>query len=205
MATYKDVVTRWLIPLLGAIAVGGFFLYWQWPLQQNARDHGSDDHLLASADGLSSTDIADLYSREGEVADATASDQLPATPARQSSADFVQLRASREGGGIRIELAIEKHWHINANPASYDSLIPTQVRISDQGAPISIRLNYPEGHPISVGLDEPIQVYSGQIDLVANLPEQNGGGPFQVEAQVQACNDSGLCLPPSMLSTRLER
>ncbi|MFC3106348.1 protein-disulfide reductase DsbD domain-containing protein [Salinisphaera aquimarina] len=203
MADRKDLITHWLIPLLGAIAVGGYFLYWQWPSQSNVFDPGASDSVPASADALSSTEIADLYSQESTTTDAVVGDQLPSRSKRLSSASFVQLHASREAGHVRVELIIDDQWHINANPASYDFLIPTEVHITADGTQLPITMDYPVGDQISVGLDEPIHVYSGRTDLVASLPERSSDGPLEIKAQVQACNDSGLCLPPSMLSTEV--
>ena len=136
----------------------------------------------------------------------------PGTPASQitrsaaavrTSADVVALRVNRQGRAIQAELNVRDHWHINANPASLDFLIPTQVDVTGNGGVLPIRLDYPAGHAIEVGLGQPIRVYSRHTRLVAELPTEASAAPRQVNARVQACNDTGRCLAPSTLSAAI--
>lgn len=175
MTNFQHFLTRWLVPALGAVAVAGLALYWQW-----------SGHPDTSA------------------GQAPASDPPASATTRLSSADVVALQtASRHGNDVKIELAIKHHWHINANPASLDFLIPTEIEISADGAPVPLRLNYPSGHVLEVGLGQPIEVYSGRAVLSAEMPEPSKSQPLRVDARVQACNDAGRCLAPSTLSARL--
>lgn len=203
MLKRENFVTRWLMPLVGALAVGGFSLYWQWPSSDNASHAPDDADEVTTKDHPSTAGIAELYARQDTLADSGVAD-ASATTAKPmaSSADYVALHAARNENHVEIALDITKHWHINANLASFDFLIPTEVAIKANGTPLPIELKYPSGRRIDVGLDEPIRVYSGRLVLGANLPEQTSANRLQVEAHVQACNDSGLCLRPSTLSTR---
>ncbi|MGN8160428.1 protein-disulfide reductase DsbD family protein [Salinisphaera hydrothermalis] len=72
-----------------------------------------------------------------------------------------------------------------------------------QSAAVAMRVHYPAGRLIKVGLDQPIRVYSGRPILTAALSRSSTNNPLQVSARVPACNNSGRCLVPSTLSTRL--
>ncbi|MGB7757620.1 MAG: protein-disulfide reductase DsbD domain-containing protein [Salinisphaera sp.] len=202
MSIGKDFMIRWLLPLASALAVSGFFLFWQWPSQDGEPNARVESNTPAPNTSNSSADIVTLYSQSETTAAQAAIDDSP--PAQQRfSARYVKLDASREGDNVRIELNIKKHWHINANPAGFDFLIPTEVDIVADGAPLPINLDFPAGDEINVGLGRPIRVYSGQMKLIGHLTGHGSDGPLKAQARVQACNDSGLCLPPSTLSTPL--
>lgn len=199
MSPSKKFMTRWLLPLAGAVVVGGFFLFWQWPSQDDRPNAEAKVATPASDKTSDSTDIVDLYSQSETLTAQTETEDSTSAQQRFSAA-YVELDASRQGNNVRMDLDIQKHWHINANPASFDFLIPTEVDIVADGAHLPAHLNYPTGDEIDVGLGDPIRVYSGQLELIGNLAEPGNDGPLQAQVRVQACNDSGLCLPPSTLS-----
>lgn len=169
MVDRRYAVTRWLVPVLGAVIVGGLFVYWQLPPQHTP------------------VDLDDRSTKPG-----------------LTSGGVVDLRAYREGGVVHIELDIRDHWHINANPASFDFLIPTEIKIVAGGIVMPVQINYPSGHALPVGFDRPIRVYSGQFFLTALAKKPIFESPV-VEARVQACNDTGRCLAPATLSSNADR
>jgi hypothetical protein len=165
---------RWIVPGLGAIAVAGLVLYWQWP------------------------SVIELSRSQA----AGAKQPTPVEPAR-ASRDVVRLNTHRDNDSAIVELRIAPHWHINANPSSLAFLIPTKIQIKADGQAIPIRLRYPAGQEIDVGLEQPIAVYSGRLVLKVHLLDQMASRTADLSARVQACNDTGRCLPPSTLSSRL--
>ncbi len=120
--------------------------------------------------------------RDSHFAYATASARLP-------QADYYR---------IEITVNIDAGYHINANPASFDYLIPTSVSFDDI-TPASIA--YPE--PV---LFKPqfarggIKVYEGNPTLTARIAKRDVGNRKSIRATVaaQAC-DAEVCLPPSKL------
>jgi len=92
-------------------------------------------------------------------------------------------------------------YHINANPASDDYLIPTSVAFA---GPIPERIVYPPGIPFKPAFaDDPINVYEGTVVVAATfttgvLDRAHGLG-FTVTAQ--ACTKE-ICLPPNDISAR---
>ncbi len=93
-----------------------------------------------------------------------------------------------------IELDIREGWHVNANPASLDFLIPTAVEGGVRD------LAYPAGESFRFEFaPEEISVYSGTATV------RGQASPESPELQVtyQACDDRR-CLPPVTESVRLE-
>ena len=97
-----------------------------------------------------------------------------------------------------MTVTIDPGFHINANPASFDYLIPTTLNVSNQ-APL--RVTYPA--PVSFKSkfsNEPLNVYEGTVRIVAAF--QHGSlkrTPYIFGTlTVQACT-AALCLPPADL------
>ena len=122
------------------------------------------------------------------------------------TADHVRTSAALEAGPnndeIVVTLKVDDGYHINANPASFDYLIPTSVAF-DRLQPAKV--DYPK--PVSFksafapdGLD----VYEGSVALIATFPKGSlkGQKNIQGSATAQACNTQ-ICLPPSTLPVSL--
>ena len=102
-----------------------------------------------------------------------------------------------------VALTVEPGWHVNANPASLDFLVPTRLRGTFAGLPAQLAVQYPEPVSRSLGSIAPsVAVYEGTINLVAELapgftPDDHENVHLFVD--IQACNDNGRCLAPSSL------
>ena len=199
MSTRKSFVLTWLLPATIAVTVSGLFLFSQWtvPSTESEVQSTTDQSTVNNRDGK--RDVVDLYTASESP---TASKSAPPQTQRFSAA-HVDLDATRDGNTIQIELDIASEWHINANPASFDFLIPTDIKIFVNGELLSTEVAYPAGEELGVGLEDPIRVYSGKVKLIAALDKVADNDIPTVEAVVQACNDSGLCLPPSTLSASI--
>lgn len=136
--------------------------------------------------------------------DAASRGQGAGSPLPQS-ADYVEVRAVPRPAkgtlsGIEVTLSIERGWHVNANPASMEFLIPTTLKVADGKTPLDVTVDYPRGHLLKEGFDKPIAVYSDKTTLSVKL---RGAGPsrergnLKVIVNLQACNDTGRCLVPS--------
>ncbi len=113
-----------------------------------------------------------------------------------ASRDHVAVEAELVEGGaaIAVRLAIEPGFHVNANPASEDYLVPTRITAAD-GALEAIE--YPEGHPFRAGFaGSAIDVYTGE--LIIRVPVVRGRAPSRLKIDLQACNDA-VCLPPDQV------
>ncbi len=115
-----------------------------------------------------------------------------------STADHVRITASAatrdDHDEIVATLHIDKGWHVNANPASFDFLVATTVTFagpspSDLAYPSSVRIK-PRFAPD--GLD----VYEGQARVVATFPPGTLTQFRDIRATIrtQACSNE-VCLP----------
>jgi hypothetical protein len=108
---------------------------------------------------------------------------------------------SRSSGSHReivITLEIEQGYHINANPASFDFLIPTSVTFADV-RPVEVRYPAPKLFKPSFTPDT-LNVYEGTVQLVAKLEDGalNGLRALRAAVNAQACTET-VCLPPSRI------
>jgi len=109
---------------------------------------------------------------------------------------------------IEVHLEIGDGWHINANPASDDFLIPTTVSVSADAAVEVISASYPKGKPLTFSFsDQPLSVYEGVLRIQMQLQMKPGVSrdeafPLNLNLEYQACDDQR-CLPPSTDSIQL--
>jgi hypothetical protein len=111
---------------------------------------------------------------------------------------------------IIVTLNIDPGWHVNANPASMEFLIPTAASTTANGQPLDIPTQYPPGRVSDITLgDTAIEVYDDGASIRLIPDEEDAArlkeaGPLDLKVRVQACNDSGVCLAPSDLSLTLD-
>jgi len=102
-------------------------------------------------------------------------------------------RSKTEPGEVVLHLEIADGWHVNANPASLEFLIPTRVRAVR--ADTRIGIEYPAGtryHPRFS--PEPLSVYADEVEIAVRSDAPLAGGE-KLALTFQACDDS-TCLPP---------
>lgn len=107
---------------------------------------------------------------------------------------------------VAIELTIANEWHINANPAHPDFMIPTEIKITSEQKVKMTKVKYPEHELLEVeGQDEPSHVYGGKIIIYALLEtdaaEMAEKADVEVEIKFQACN-SKTCEPPDSIKLK---
>ena len=103
---------------------------------------------------------------------------------------------SAEHDEILVQLEIEKGFHINANPASFDFLIPTTLRVP---ALPWVKVHYPQASAFKSSIaPDVLSVYEGTVQLAARLQKGTLDRLQSVRATVaaQACTET-VCLPPS--------
>ncbi|MGA8688786.1 MAG: DUF255 domain-containing protein [Methyloceanibacter sp.] len=103
---------------------------------------------------------------------------------------------------ILITLTIDPGYHLNANPASIDYLIPTVVTVPS--AP-DAKITYPAGQIFKPKFSpEGISVYEGSVAIRAELPKGRlaSAASMPVRTDVQACT-AQICLPPATLTVSI--
>lgn len=118
------------------------------------------------------------------------------------SADHVRVAGSAmsvpQGDAIVVTITIDDKFHINANPASFDFLIPTSLEFKDI-KPANIE--YPKSTRFTAKFaPEGLDVYQGSVAITARFPKDSLKGIRAIQGTLtaQACTDQ-ICLPPSTL------
>ncbi|CAM4223481.1 protein-disulfide reductase DsbD domain-containing protein [Bordetella muralis] len=120
------------------------------------------------------------------------------------SANHVKASLTKTGQDGVITLHIEGGWHVNANPASLDNLIPSSVLVIYDGKERSVQADYPAGVSSGIKIDTTdILVYDDGTRIPVHQIKIEAGERLVV--RVQACNDQGICLPPATIPVAQEQ
>ncbi len=109
---------------------------------------------------------------------------------------------------ILVTAKIRQGFHVNANPASQDYLIPTTLEAELPKGFHSIETVYPKGvlRKFKFSATQ-LSVYEGAVTLRMRVqaPSDASGGPSKLALKLnyQACNEEA-CLPPVKLSVIAE-
>lgn len=100
-----------------------------------------------------------------------------------------------------ITIQVRDTWHINANPPSFDYMIPIEVSVTPVGGITVGKPAYPAPREQKLSFEEkPIKVYDHEfqvrVPLIAVAGTSEGKVTLKGTIGFQACNDQ-LCLPPS--------
>ena len=140
------------------------------------------------------------------AANTSQSGNSPAGFRPPTTSDRVHAIAAMESGSngdkMRITLTVDNGYHINANPASLDYLVPTSVSF-DHISPSAIDYPTPQSYAPSFS-DRPLKVYAGSVIITATFPRAALGKATAIVGSVkaQACDDHS-CLPPASLPVRV--
>jgi len=132
--------------------------------------------------------------RAAAEAGAAAGGAVAAVAREAESAVAVSARfgAPDEGGWrpFTVRLEIAGGWHVNANPASREFLIPTAVEAA--GGELRA-VAYPAGERFRFAFaDDELEVYGGAVEIPGEL---RAGEGVRLRVTYQACDDER-CLPP---------
>jgi DsbC/DsbD-like thiol-disulfide interchange protein len=125
----------------------------------------------------------------------------------RASVERVEMRAG-ETVKANVRLAIADHYHVNANPASEEFLIPTALSVNPAEGITVGKITYPKPvkrkFPYSKGQ---LDIYEGDalinLTLTAGRDLKPGQRTLSAELRVQPCDDT-TCYPPSKISTGIE-
>lgn len=103
---------------------------------------------------------------------------------------------------VAVTIDVREGWHINANPARPDFVIPTKLTAKLPSGATLGEVNYPKGMDFKLeGIDEPLSVYEGRIVLTGSITvpaTATGEEAFEFRLRYQACNNVN-CLRPMNL------
>ncbi len=123
----------------------------------------------------------------------------PGTPSRPLS--------TGEPSRMQISLTVDEGWHLGANPALLEFVLPTTLTITPERGSLTSLPHYPPGDRLATPLGSSA-VYSNEIIIPVDLfltegPESGNQLPVELGIRAQACNDEGRCLLPSTLKRPL--
>ncbi len=141
------------------------------------------------------------------IAAAISGGNEPGHSSLRATADVVTVTATRRHTRNRTDLVVHvkiaSGYHINANPASLDGLIPTTVRIEGFK---DAQVQYPADtlfHPAFSA--ESIRVYEGTVELRGTLPWSSAAGAsISGHLKAQACDQTACLLPSDVPFTAAE-
>ncbi len=107
-------------------------------------------------------------------------------------------RSAPDEDEVLVTIKVDDKFHINANPASFDFLIPTTVEFKGIKPK---KVEYPKSTRFTAEfVREGLDVYEGSVAVVARFPKGSLSENSSIEGAVtvQACTNR-ICLPPSTL------
>jgi len=155
--------------------------------------------------------VASLFSGyEGSGKEASFS-SLPENKNLVQSEAFVSVDRLVPGKAFQIALRVNvsEGWHVNANPASLDFLVPTTLNASSDLPLEVVSVDYPPGKELNFRFaEQPLTVYEGEVVIRATLRLDASAKPTDKEMlylnlEYQACNDRE-CLAPTKLELSIE-
>jgi len=134
-------------------------------------------------------------------------------PAQVSSISVVKVTpeeltlAKGETGDAVVRLKVQDGYHVNANPATFSYLIPTELKVTPASGVSLDFVTYPDPVTRTFSFaDEPLKVYEGETIVKAKLKTapsaETGKHNLSAQLRVQACNDQ-VCYPPGMIEVTI--
>ncbi|PCI97522.1 MAG: hypothetical protein COB14_08955 [Alphaproteobacteria bacterium] len=117
-------------------------------------------------------------------------------------AQIIHSQSTATHKSVKVTIKIDEGWHLNANPASLDFLIPTVVDIQS-AEPSTVQVDYPKAHTIKTPLTT-IKIYKNTIDINATIDSKQTIETSEMRTliQVQACQKD-TCYPPSQITVNV--
>ncbi len=131
-----------------------------------------------------------------------ASGALPDELVTVSSPALV-IVAQGGGGQARVSVTVADGFHVQANPASADFLIPLRLQLRAKGGVRATIPVYPPGEPYRLeGMPNELMTYNGSIEIVVHLTAgdsaQPGDRTLRGVLRYQACDDRSCRIPASV-------
>ena len=110
-------------------------------------------------------------------------------------------------GELVVRLAIQKGYHLNANPPTFPYLKATELEIKPGDGITPGKVAYPAAIKGKFAFaEEPLAVYEGETELKAELKAEKtavaGKRSLEAVLRIQACDDQ-VCYPPGKIDLQI--
>jgi hypothetical protein len=105
---------------------------------------------------------------------------------------------------VTITLAVDKGWHLYANPVGYMDFVESQtsLTITGKARPEDVKVEYPAGKERTdkIGNEKIVyKVYEDTVTIKATVQRaKDDTGPLEVVLKFQACSDKQCLLPATV-------
>jgi thioredoxin:protein disulfide reductase len=132
--------------------------------------------------------------------------QVSSTGVVKATPEELTLAKGASGDAV-VRLKVQDGYHINANPASFSYLIPTELKVTAASGVSVDFVTYPNPLTRTFSFaDEPLKVYEGDTMVKAKLKAapsaETGKHNLSAQLRVQACNDQ-VCYPPGQIEVTI--
>ncbi|HLJ95005.1 MAG TPA: DUF255 domain-containing protein [Gemmataceae bacterium] len=103
---------------------------------------------------------------------------------------------------VTVLLAVDKGWHIYANPPGLEDLVPVQTTVSIRAKTKldEVKIDYPEGTVMPDMVLGKYRVYENKVAIKATVRRAPGATePIEVAVKFQACSDKQCLLPATKI------
>ena len=105
---------------------------------------------------------------------------------------------------VDVQVKIATGWHINANPAGQDNLIPTTITVTQDASIEIVEIKYPKGKSVQFAFStESLNVYEKTFTIPLKLKKKPNTTikkniPITLKLDYQACNNTECLLPQTL-------
>jgi uncharacterized protein YyaL (SSP411 family) len=148
-----------------------------------------------------------LARKPAEAAEQPAAQLQPGGGSAKRSDSVVKVTATADKAAadgrqtVKITVAIDKGWHLYANPVGNNDLesAATAVSIAGKVKPKNVKVDYPVGKVVADAVVGSYSVYEEKVVFKASVERSAGdSGPLEVSVKLQACNDKSCLLPATI-------
>lgn len=132
----------------------------------------------------------------------------PAAPPKSDSVVKATVAAGKVGPDgkqtVTLTLAIDKGWHLYANPVGNDDLksVQTVVKAAAKGQLGDVKVNYPAGKKVKDSVLGDYVIYEDKAVIPVLVSRAAGDdSPVELTVKLQACNESECLLPAEIKVT----
>lgn len=127
-------------------------------------------------------------------------------PTRPLVTATAKIKKPINGNQIDVEMQIKvaAGWHINANPAGQDNLIPTTITVAEDAPVVVSEVQYPKGKSVHFEFSpDPINVYEKTLTIPIQLKQKpnttiNENATIILKLDYQPCNETECSFPATL-------